>query len=191
MWRWTTSSYPRAGLGLYSPGHFLVGNVTGSHRRGLGQGRTMNHHLINEIGRQAVHYQLPGQKARAREGAAAMWPRTLGFNRLDSGVVFHSSCEHPPTSWLRPETWPRWRRSCSLGSEKRRGWVTAMSPKAAHTSSTVNKKQHPNTLRNVSWSLERFPKREKTQSKFPLWKMKKCLPKEKNYHQDMNLIDLF
>lgn len=160
MWRWTTSSYPRAGLGLYSPGHFLVGNVTGSHRRGLGQGRTMNHHLINEIGRQAVHYQLPGQKARAREGAAAMRPRTLGFNGLDSGVVLHSNCEHLPTSWLRPETWPRWRRSCSLGSEKRRGWVTAMSPKAAHTSSTVNKKQHPNTLRNVSWSLERFPKRK-------------------------------
>lgn len=102
MWRWTTSSYPRAGLGLYSPGHFLVGNVTGSHRRGLGQGRTMNHHLINEIGRQAVHYQLPGQKARAREGAAAMRPRTLGFNGLDS-VWFYTATvsTYLPLGWGR------------------------------------------------------------------------------------------
>lgn len=69
--------------------------------------------------------------------------------------------------------------------------MTAMSPKAAHTSSTVNKKQHPNTLRNVSWSLERFPKREKIQSKFLLWKMKKCLPKEKKIssrHESHRLI---
>lgn len=59
---------------------------------------------------------------------------------------------------------------------------------AIHTNTQQSIKKNIPRLKNVIWSLESFPKREKVQSKFPLWKMKKLLPTKK-YYQGMSLID--
>lgn len=59
---------------------------------------------------------------------------------------------------------------------------------AIHTKTWQSIKRNIPRLKNVIWSLQSFPKREKVQSKFSLWKMKKPLPRKK-YYQGENLTD--
>lgn len=140
--------------------------------------------LADGVGRQP--FKLSVRRIKVRDTSGNRWGRTRMRDPTRDVIAGCKSKklnrELPPTSWPRLEIWPQSQHSCNPGSvtDKRSG-ITALSPQAIYTNAQQSIKRNIATdwkCHRVHWKL---PKKRTVQSKFLLWKMKKCLPRKQYY----------